>query len=98
MKVFYELGLRQRNKKGEELYHGKGCRDCRNTGYSGRRALYELLTFSDELREMILQRRSTTELIPVGQMYGMRLLREEGWRVVRAGHTTPQEVIRATKA
>jgi general secretion pathway protein E len=84
-------------KKGEVLYHGKGCRDCRNTGYSGRRALYELLTLSDELREMILQRRSTTELIPVGKKYGMRLLRDEGWRVVRAGHTTPQEVLRATK-
>jgi len=84
-------------KKGEVLYHGKGCRDCRNTGYSGRRALYELLTLSDELREMILQRRSTTELIPVGKKYGMRLLRDEGWRVVRAGHTTAYEVLRATK-
>jgi general secretion pathway protein E len=85
-------------KKGEKLYHGKGCRDCRNTGYSGRRALYELLTLSDELREMILQRRSTTEMIPAGKKYGLRLLREEGWRVVRAGHTTPHEVLRATKA
>ncbi len=85
-------------KKGEVLRHGKGCRDCRNTGYSGRRALYELLTLSDELREMILQRRSTTELIPVGKKYGMRLVRDEGWRVVRAGHTTPYEVLRATKA
>jgi general secretion pathway protein E len=84
-------------KKGETLYHGKGCRDCRNTGYLGRRALYELLTLSDELREMILQRRSTTEMIPVGKKYGLRLLRDEGWRVVRAGRTTPYEVLRATK-
>ncbi|MFQ5805981.1 MAG: GspE/PulE family protein [Phycisphaerae bacterium] len=84
-------------KKGETLYHGVGCRDCRDTGYSGRRALYELLTLTDELREMILQRRSTTEMIPVGKKYGMRLLRDEGWRVVRAGHTTPAEILRATK-
>ena len=84
-------------KKGDELYHGKGCRDCRNTGYSGRRAVYELLGFDDELREMILQRRSTTEMIPVGQRSGMRLLRDESWRIVRAGHTTPQAVLRATK-
>jgi type II secretory ATPase GspE/PulE/Tfp pilus assembly ATPase PilB-like protein len=83
--------------KEDQLYHGKGCRDCRNTGYSGRRAVYELLGFDDELREMILQRRSTTEMIPVGQRGGMRLLRDEGWRIVRAGHTTPQEVLRATK-
>jgi general secretion pathway protein E len=84
-------------KKGDKLYHGAGCRDCRNTGFSGRRAVYELLGFNDELREMILQRRSVTEMIPVGQRNGMRLLREEGWRVVRAGHTTPQEVLRSTK-
>jgi general secretion pathway protein E/type IV pilus assembly protein PilB len=83
--------------KDDELYHGKGCRDCRNTGFSGRRAVYELLGFDDELREMILQRRSTTEMVPVGQKSGMRLLRDEGWRIVRAGHTTPQEVLRATK-
>jgi general secretion pathway protein E len=84
-------------KKGDVLYHGAGCRDCRNTGFSGRRAVYELLGFNDELREMILHRRSVTEMIPVGQKNGMRLLREEGWRVVRAGHTTAREVLRATK-
>jgi general secretion pathway protein E/type IV pilus assembly protein PilB len=84
-------------KKGEKLYHGRGCRDCRNTGYAGRRALYELLTLSDELREMILHRKSATEMIPVARNYGLRLLREEGWRVVRAGHTTPHEILRATK-
>ena len=84
-------------KPGEKLFHGRGCRDCRNTGYAGRRAVYELLGFTDELRDMILQRRSTTEMIPVGQKNGMRLLRDEGWRIVRAGHTTPDEVVRATK-
>jgi len=84
-------------KPGEVLYHGRGCRECHQSGYRGRRALYELLTLSDELREMILQRRSASEMIPVGKKYGLRLLREEGWRVVRAGHTTPYEIVRATK-
>lgn len=82
---------------GEVLYHGKGCRDCRDTGYSGRRALYELLNMNDELREMILARRSASQMVPVARANGMRLLRDEGWRVVRAGHTTPEEVLRATK-
>jgi general secretion pathway protein E len=86
------------NRKHDRLFHGAGCRDCRNTGFSGRRAVYELLGFDDELREMILQRRSVAEMIPVGQKSGMRLLRDEGWRVVRAGHTTPREVLRSTKA
>jgi len=82
----------------DKLFHGTGCRDCRNTGYAGRRAVYELLSMNDELREMILHRKSTSQLIPVGQANGMRLLRDEGWRVVRAGHTTPEEVLRSTKA
>ncbi len=82
---------------GEVLYRGRGCRDCRDTGYAGRRAVYELLTMSDELREMILERQSASAMIPVAKKGGMRLLREEGWRIVRAGHTTPEEVVRATK-
>ncbi len=82
---------------GEELFHGAGCRECRNTGYAGRRAVYELLNMSDELREMILARKSASQMVPVAKKYGMRVLREEGWRVVRAGHSTPSEILRATK-
>ena len=85
-------------RKREELYHGKGCRDCRDTGYAGRRAVFELLTMTDEVREMILARRSASQMIPAAQDAGMRLLREEGWRVVRAGYTTPAEILRATTA
>ncbi len=83
---------------GEVLWRGSGCRDCRGTGYAGRRGLFELFVMNDELREMILQRKSAVQLLPVAkEKAGLVLLRDEGWRLVRAGHTTVQEVLRATK-
>ncbi len=84
-------------KPGEVLVRGRGCRECLNTGYSGRRGIFELLVLNDELRQMIVQRRSAAELIPVAKEHGLRLLREDGWRLVRKGITTPEEVVRATK-
>jgi type II secretory ATPase GspE/PulE/Tfp pilus assembly ATPase PilB-like protein len=83
---------------GEKLARGRGCRDCLNTGFAGRKAAYELLLLTDELRELIVQRASATQLMPAARRAGMRLLREDGWRMVRAGQTTPEEVVRATKA
>ncbi len=83
---------------GEKLWRGRGCRECANTGYAGRRALFELLVLNDELREMIVNRKSAAQMVPVARRTaGLRLLREEGWRVVRSGRTTCEEVLRATK-
>lgn len=85
-------------KQGDKLWRGKGCAECRNTGFSGRRALYELLNLNDELREMILNRASASQLLKVAQeSAGLVLMREEGWRMCRAGFTTPDEVLRVTK-
>ncbi|HUU96504.1 MAG TPA: GspE/PulE family protein [Phycisphaerae bacterium] len=83
---------------GEALWRGRGCRDCRGTGYAGRRGVFELFVMNDVLREMILERKSATQLQPVArEKAGLVLLRDEGWRLVRAGHTTLEEVLRATK-
>ncbi|QOJ15343.1 MAG: Flp pilus assembly complex ATPase component TadA [Planctomycetia bacterium] len=84
-------------KPGEKLARGRGCRECHNTGYAGRRAIYELLSLNDELRELIVQRASASQLLPAARRNGLRLLRDDGWAMVRAGHTTPEEVVRATK-
>jgi len=84
-------------KKGEKLWRGRGCRECLKTGYSGRRALLELLVMTDELRELIVARKTASQLIPAAKKAGLRLLRDEGWRVVREGITTPEEILRATK-
>ncbi len=84
-------------KPGDQLCRGRGCRNCRNTGFAGRTAVYELLTMSDGLRHMVVQRASATQLLALARQEGMRLLREQGWDKVRAGMTTPEEVLRCTK-
>jgi general secretion pathway protein E/type IV pilus assembly protein PilB len=83
--------------QGIELYHGKGCRECRNTGYSGRRGIYELLRMTDEIRELVIQRSSSRKIEHCGRDQGLVLLREDGFDKVRRGITTIEEVIRVTK-
>jgi len=83
---------------GERLWRGRGCRECRNSGYSGRLGIYELLMMTPELRELVVNRQSATALLDQARKQGLVLLREDGWRKVRAGLTTPEEVLRVTKA
>lgn len=85
-------------KPGQKLARGKGCRECRNTGYAGRKAVYELMTMNEELREMVVFRKAASQLLPVARKAGMRLLREDGWDLVRSGFSTPEEVVRMTKS
>jgi len=82
---------------GEVLYRGRGCRKCRGTGYRGRTGLFELLTFDETLRGKIMSRCTVGEMVEAARSSGLRLLREDGWMKVRAGITTPQEVLRSTK-
>jgi general secretion pathway protein E/type IV pilus assembly protein PilB len=84
-------------RKGEPLFRGKGCRDCHNTGYAGRRALYEILVMSDNLRDMVNQRRTAMEILAAARKEGLKLMRESGWDLCRQGLTTPQEVLRVSK-
>jgi general secretion pathway protein E/type IV pilus assembly protein PilB len=83
---------------GEKLYYGSGCRECRNIGYKGRMGIFELLMVSDPVRELIVQRASGTALREHARTEGLRYLREDGWRKVRNGFTTPEEVLRVSKA
>ncbi len=84
-------------KKGETLWRGSGCKRCRNTGYAGRTAVFELMTLNDNLRELILQRKSASQLVPAAREAGMKLLSEDGWRLARKGVTTVEEVVATTK-
>lgn len=85
-------------QRGDKLYRGKGCKECRNTGFAGRRALFELLIMTDELREMVLNHASAAQLQNVArERAGFVLMREAGWDLCRRGLTTPQEVLRVTK-
>jgi len=79
------------------LYHGRGCPACLGTGYRGRAGIFELLEVTDEIREVILTRASTGALRRLALEQGMHTLRDDGWRSVREGRTTADEIIRATK-
>jgi general secretion pathway protein E/type IV pilus assembly protein PilB len=85
-------------QEGQMLYRGKGCRKCRNTGYFGRTGLFELMLISDAIRDRIMTRSPADHIVTVAQKEGLRLLRQDGWLKVSEGITTPEEVIRATKA
>ena len=80
------------------IYKAVGCRECRNTGYHGRRGIFEWMDVSQEVRRLILKNASSGEIREVACRLGLRGLAEDGWRLVREGVTTPEEVFRVTKA
>jgi type II secretory ATPase GspE/PulE/Tfp pilus assembly ATPase PilB-like protein len=80
-----------------ELFEGKGCQDCRFTGYKGRTAIYEILSITEDIREMILQRASSQQIKQKAVSEGMRTLRVDGLEKVVRGITTLTEVIRVTQ-
>ena len=82
----------------EEIWRGAGCNECRGTGYRGRLGIFELLVMDDALREEVLRRRGAGDLRALAVAAGMRTLREDGVRLVMDGRTTPEEVLRVTRA
>ena len=77
---------------------GQGCEKCRNTGYSGRLGLYELLLLDDLLRDKIAGNPNVTEFRRTCIERGMVSLREDGFNKVVDGKTTVNEVLRVTEA
>jgi type II secretory ATPase GspE/PulE/Tfp pilus assembly ATPase PilB-like protein len=80
-----------------EIRRGAGCAECRGTGYRGRLGIFELLVMDDALRDEVLRKRGAGELRAIAVAAGMRTLREDGLRLVMAGRTTPEEVLRVTR-
>lgn len=81
-----------------QVMKGKGCPRCRETGYSGRVGLYELLLLDDHLRDAIARNPNVTEFRRMCIERGMVTLREDGFQKVAAGSTTVEEVLRVTEA
>ncbi len=82
-----------------QLYRGTGCRECRNTGYSGRVGIYELLVINERTRELVMNRANARQIAQAAIESGdMSQLRDAGFEKIRAGVTTVSEVLRATKA
>jgi type IV pilus assembly protein PilB len=78
------------------FYEGAGCIECGGTGYKGRTAICELLDLSDRIREMILERRPTSEIKKMARDEGMRFLRESAVEQVTLGRTTLREINKVT--
>jgi general secretion pathway protein E/type IV pilus assembly protein PilB len=80
------------------LYKSIGCRECRNTGFHGRQAIFEWMDTNPEIRQLILQNTSSDVLREAARRAGMRSLAEDGWRLVAKGMTTVEEVLSVTTA
>ena len=83
---------------GAVIYRSLGCRECRQTGFYGRHAIFEWMDADNQIRELILKSSSTDQIRDAARRAGMRTLAEDGWRLVREGVTTVEEVLSVTTA
>jgi type IV pilus assembly protein PilB len=90
------LGIGPDDLQGFSCYKGVGCSQCNNTGYKGRVALYEVMPVREEIRELILQGASATEINREAIRLGMKTLRQTALTKLKEGITTVEEVLKAT--
>jgi type IV pilus assembly protein PilB len=93
---FIDSGLDPAEWRDVPLFEGAGCFECGGTGYHGRSAIHELLDLSERIREMILEKRSGSEIKRIAREEGMTTLRESAIERVRDGITTLREINKVT--
>jgi type IV pilus assembly protein PilB len=91
-----KIGLSEEEAGNIQCFKGKGCSACNDTGYKGRIALYEVMPISDEIRELILEGASSSEIKSSAIRLGMKTLRMSGLTKLMDGVTTMEEVLRVT--
>jgi len=96
MEELREAGMKPEDAQNAHISEGAGCLECSGTGYHGRTAICELLDLSDRIREMIIDRRPTSEIKRVAREEGMITLRESGLAKARLGITTLREINKVT--
>ncbi len=89
-------GLRPEEWRGVPFYEGPGCIECGGTGFHGRTAIHELLDLTDHIRELILERRPSSEIRRAAREEGMQFLRESALEKVKAGISTLKEINKVT--
>ena len=92
-----ELGFPEADIARTTFYRGRGCEECRFTGYKGRTGIYEILTMTEALRPLVIERAPSTTIKNAAVARGMRTLRDDGWLKVISGVTTVEEVARVTQ-
>ena len=101
-RVYYDAatleasGLNSNEWRLVPFYEGQGCIECSNTGYRGRTAIHELLELTDNIREMILAKKPSSEIRKMAREEGMTFLREQALERVRRGITTLKEINKVT--
>jgi type II secretory ATPase GspE/PulE/Tfp pilus assembly ATPase PilB-like protein len=91
-----QSGLDLNEWRNRPFYEGVGCIECSGTGFRGRTAIHELLDLTDRIREMILDRKPSSEIRKAAQQEGMHFLRESALDKVRTGITTLKEINKVT--
>jgi len=91
-----ELGLTPESIRGKKFCYGRGCDRCNNTGYRGRIAIFEIMTFNDEIRDLVMNHASTNILRAASRKAGMKLLRDNGLAAIYDGVTTIDEIVKET--
>ncbi|MBA2271184.1 MAG: type II/IV secretion system protein [Chthoniobacterales bacterium] len=91
-----QLLLSRRDIDSKDFFYGKGCDACNNTGYKGRKGIYELMKITDPVRELINERAPTVVLKQKAVELGMVTLRQDGLRSIFEGDTTIEEVLKYT--
>jgi type IV pilus assembly protein PilB len=97
-KMFEDLAIDPALFDGVQLYRGRGCDRCKNSGYVGRMAIIEVMTISDQIRKLIIARASTREMGKVAINQGMKTLRMVGLDRARDGVSTLEQVLLTTSA
>jgi type II secretory ATPase GspE/PulE/Tfp pilus assembly ATPase PilB-like protein len=90
------LGLSPQDLRSRKLYRGRGCSDCRNTGYFGRIGIFEVLPVGDEIRDSVQSQANASQIRALAVRQGVTLLRQDGLKKVDEGMTTVEEVLRVT--
>ncbi len=98
VKALTDLGVKLDVAQKLQLFKGAGCRNCSNTGYKGRIAIYEVMPFFDPLKELVLQGASTAEVKAEMIRQGVKTLRYSGITKLIEGVTTVEEVLRVSVA
>ena len=97
-KLVEQLGMSQEEARTAKFFKGRGCEYCKNTGYSGRLAVLELIPITEEIRLLVIQRRAANEIKTVALQQGMQTLRRNAIDKAKQGLTTLEEALAITMA
>jgi len=96
--MFEDLGIDPAMFNDVQLYRGRGCDRCKNSGYAGRFAIIEAMTITDQIRKLIIARASSREMAKVAISQGMRTLRMVALDRAREGISTLEQVLLITSS